>query len=76
MCFGKSKLRVVKSSEELFRILKRRTILELQKYLLRREYPQENARCEWKKEFKNLNNSFCGDEKDDVVSYVSTIVNM
>ena len=30
--------------------------LELQQYLLR-EYPQENARCEWK-EFKNLKNSF------------------
>lgn len=26
--------------------------LELQQYLLR-EYPQENARCEWK-DFKNL----------------------
>lgn len=45
--------------------------LELQQYL-RREYPQENARCEWK-EFKN---SFCGDEKDDVISYVSAIANM
>ena len=42
--------------------------LELQKYL-RREYPQENARCEWK-EYKNLKNSFCGDEKNDVISYV------
>ena len=30
--------------------------LELQQHLLR-EYPQENARCEWK-EFKNLKNSF------------------
>ena len=48
--------------------------LELQQYL-RREYPKENARCEWK-EFKNLKNSFCGDEKDDVVSYVSAIANM
>ena len=47
------------------------TELELQQYLLR-EYPQENARCEWK-EFKNLKNSFCGDEKDDVISYVSAI---
>ena len=37
------------------------TEIELQQYLLR-EYPQENARCEWK-EFKNLKNSFCGDEK-------------
>ena len=50
------------------------TQFELQQYLLR-EYPQENARCEWK-EFKNLKNSFCGDEKDDVISYVSAIANM
>ena len=50
------------------------TELELQQYLLR-EYPQENARCEWK-EFKNLKNSFCGDEKNDVISYVSAIANM
>lgn len=50
------------------------TQLELQQDLLR-EYPQENARCEWK-EFKNLKNSFCGDEKDDVISYVSAIANM
>ena len=50
------------------------TELDLQQYLLR-EYPQENARCEWK-EFKNLKNSFCGDEKDDVISYVSAIANM
>lgn len=42
--------------------------LELQQYLLH-EYPQENARCEWK-EFKNLKNSFCEDEKNDVISYV------
>lgn len=48
--------------------------LELQQYLLH-EYPKENARCEWK-EFKNLKNSFCGDEKDDVISYVSAISNM
>ena len=48
--------------------------LELQQYLIH-EYPQENARCEWK-EFKNLKNSFCGDEKDDVISYVSAIANM
>lgn len=50
------------------------TELELQQYLLG-EYPQENARCEWK-EFKNLKNSFCGNEKDDVISYVSAITNM
>ena len=48
--------------------------LELQQHLLR-EFPQENTRCEWK-EFKNLKNSFCGDEKDDVISYVSAIANM
>lgn len=47
---------------------------ELQQYL-RHEYPQENARCEWKA-FKNLKNSFCGNEKDDVISYVSAIANM
>ena len=47
---------------------------ELQQYLIH-EYPQENTRCEWK-EFKNLKNSFCGDEKDDVISYVSAIANM
>ena len=48
--------------------------LELQQYLLHK-YSQEDARCEWK-EFKNLKNSFCGDEKDDVISYVSAIANM
>ena len=47
---------------------------ELQQCLLRK-YPQENACCEWK-EFKNLKNSFCGDEKDYVISYVSAIANM
>ena len=50
------------------------TELELQQYLLR-EYPQENAHCEWK-EYKNLKNSFCGDERKDVISYVSAIANM
>ena len=45
------------------------TEFELHQYLLR-EYPQENARCEWK-EFKNLKNSFCGDEKDDADVVVS-----
>lgn len=50
------------------------TSKELQKYLIR-EFPQENARCEWK-EMKNLKNSFAGDEKDDVISYVSAIANM
>lgn len=47
---------------------------DLQQHL-QREYPQENAHCEWK-EFKNLKNSFCGNEKDDVISYVSAIANM
>lgn len=47
---------------------------DLQRHL-QREYPQENAHCEWK-EFKNLKNSFCGNEKDDVISYVSAIANM
>lgn len=47
---------------------------ELQQYLLH-EYPQENAKCEWK-EFKSLKNSFCGNERDDVISYVSAIANM
>lgn len=47
---------------------------KLQQYLLR-QYPQENARCEWK-DFKKMKNSFCGDEKDDVISYVSAIANM
>ena len=47
---------------------------EIQQYLLR-NYPQENAHCEWK-EFKNLKNSFCGDEKNDIISYVSAIANM
>lgn len=50
------------------------TSKELQQYLLR-EFPQENARCEWK-EMKNLKNSFAGDEKNDIVSYVSAIANM
>ena len=50
------------------------TSKELQRYLLR-EYPQENARCEWK-EMKNLKNSFAGDAKNDVVSYVAAIANM
>ena len=50
------------------------TQLELQQYLLRK-YPQEDTRCEWK-EFKNLKSSYCGDEKDDVISNVSAIANM
>ena len=50
------------------------TSQELQQYLLR-EFPQENARCEWK-EIKNLKNLFAGDEKNDVISYVAAIANM
>ena len=50
------------------------TSKELQQYLLR-EFPQENACCEWK-EMKNLKNSFAGDEKDDLISYVSAIAIM
>lgn len=50
------------------------TSKELQQYLLN-EFSQENARCEWK-EMKNLKNSFAGDEKNDVISYVSSIANM
>ena len=77
------KLRQILLITKFIRIYKSRTHviidkimleLELQQYL-QCEYPQENARCEWK-EFKNLKNSFCGDEKDDVISYVSAIANM
>ena len=50
------------------------TSQELQQYLLR-EFPQENARCEWK-EMKNLKNLYAGDEKNDVISYVAAIANM
>ena len=48
--------------------------LELQQYL-HHKYPQENVRCELK-EFMNQKNSFCGDEKDDAISYLSAIANM
>ena len=50
------------------------TSQELQQYLLR-EFPQENARCEWK-EMKNLKNLFAVDEKNEVLSYVADIANM
>ena len=50
------------------------TSRELQQYLLR-EFPQVNACCEWK-EMKNMKNSNAGDEKHDVISYVSAIANM
>ena len=42
---------------------------------LKHFFPQENSRCEWK-EYKNLKNSLLGNEKDDVISYVSAIANM
>ncbi len=50
------------------------TEAELRNYL-KQYFPQENSRCEWK-EFKNLKNSLLGNEKNDVISYVSAIANM
>lgn len=50
------------------------TDTELRNYL-KQFFPQENSRCEWK-EFKNLKNALLGNEKDDVISYVSAIANM
>lgn len=47
---------------------------QLQEYLIL-NYPQENAKCEWK-EMKNLKNSFANDPHKDVISYVSAIANM
>ena len=47
---------------------------ELHEFLLE-NYPEENARCEWK-EFTNLKHQFNGKPKDDVISYVSAIANM
>jgi ATP-dependent DNA helicase RecG len=47
---------------------------EISEYI-RIQYPKENEGCEWK-EYKNLQNSLCGHEGDDVVSYVSAIANM
>ena len=47
---------------------------EIKEYICVR-FPQENESCEWK-EYKNLQNSLCGHEADDVVSYVSAISNM
>lgn len=47
---------------------------ELQKFLLLK-FPKENDRCEWK-EFKNLKNSFYGQDGKDVASYASAISNM
>lgn len=47
---------------------------EISEYI-RVQYPCENEGCDWK-EYKNLKNSLCGHEGDDVVSYVSAISNM
>lgn len=47
---------------------------EISEYV-RIQYPRENEGCDWK-EYKNLRNSLCGHEGDDVVSYVSAISNM
>ncbi len=47
---------------------------EISEYI-RVQYPKENEGCEWK-EYKNLQNTLCGHEGDDVVSYVSAISNM
>ena len=44
---------------------------ELHEFLLE-NYPEENAKCEWK-EFTNLKYQFNGKPKDDVISYVSAI---
>ncbi len=48
--------------------------IELQEYL-KQNFPQENAKCEWK-EMKSLHNSFSSQEHKDVISYVSAISNM
>ena len=47
---------------------------ELHEFLME-NYPEENAKCEWK-EFTNLKHQFNGKPKDDVISYVSAIANM
>lgn len=47
---------------------------EISEYI-RTQFPKENESCDWK-EYKNLQNSLCGHEGDDVVSYVSAISNM
>ena len=45
------------------------------KLYIQQNFPTENENCEWK-EYTNLKNSFCGQEKDDVTSYVSALSNM
>lgn len=47
---------------------------ELKEYISTR-FSKESESCEWK-EMKNLGNSFVGNDKKDVVSYVSAISNM
>ena len=47
---------------------------EISEYI-RIRYPRENEGCDWK-EYKNLKNSLCGHNGDDIVSYVSAISNM
>lgn len=47
---------------------------ELSQYIHER-YPLENARCEWK-DYSNLKNTFKGEARKDIVSYVSAIANM
>ena len=42
---------------------------------IREHYSKEGELCEWK-EMKNIKNSFCGDESNDIISYVSAIANM
>lgn len=39
------------------------------------QFPKENESCEWK-EYKNLQNTLCGHDGDDVVSYVSALSNV
>jgi ATP-dependent DNA helicase RecG len=47
---------------------------ELQNYL-KKNYPFENEKCEWK-EFKSLKSAVSGRAGDDVISYISAIANM
>lgn len=47
---------------------------ELHNYL-KKTYPLENEKCEWK-EFKSLKNCVSGDAGNDIISYISAISNM
>lgn len=42
---------------------------------LKKNFPKENEKCEWKK-FESLKHCISGHEGDDVVSYISAIANM